>query len=628
MGRFDEGRLADARTLLEERGSASATMLPDEIKASWERCLAAGLDPRRPPQMRVAGTTEVREARGRHDLVLRLATAEMRCLNHQIAGTNYLIAFAAPDGMLLETIADPTFQPLARKSGICAGGIWGERHRGTNALGTVAATGRAIAVHGAEHFFAQFGGLTCTAAPVFGPDAALAGVLDASSDCRSRQTHTQALVSMAVTHIENGLFREHHRASFVLAFHSRAEYLHTSSAALIALDPEGRILGSNAQARFLLQGLPALPGRRFNEVFRTSFPSLVDRAGSQERLLINDAVGSSFVATAENTRRVPMIAMPRAQQARLPRPRFVADDPAVQAALRQVERAAARRLPVLIRGETGTGKDLLARHTHEASGRRGPFVPVNCAALPKTLIESELFGYAEGAFTGARRHGAKGLVEQADGGTLFLDEIGDMPADLQAVLLRLLDDWTVRPVGGERRKEVDVLLVAATNADLKERIEIGQFRCDLLYRLNVAEVRLPRLADRDDFDRIATELLTGIDPAIRIGDDALGMLRSHGWPGNIRELRNVLIRLSLLSDSSSIDRALVAKIVESDGFAAGEPEISASLRSEVRAHIAQVFRQEANNVSRTARRLNVSRNTVYRAVRAERAEVRKPDGCG
>ena len=194
MSLSDEERLSRARTVLERRGAAPEALLPDEISASWRRCLAAGLDPARPPPMRVLDPSSLRGQRERHEFVARLALAEMRSLNHQIAGTNHLIAFAAPDGMLLETLADPTFLPTARSSGIRPGGLWDEGARGTNALGTVATIGKPLTVHGGEHFFRQFAGLTCTAAPVFGPDAALAGILDASSDCRSRQTHTQALV--------------------------------------------------------------------------------------------------------------------------------------------------------------------------------------------------------------------------------------------------------------------------------------------------------------------------------------------------------------------------------------------------------------------------------------------------
>jgi transcriptional regulator of acetoin/glycerol metabolism len=561
--------------------------------------------------MRVADLALLREERERYDVVRRLALAEMHSLFHQIAGTNYLIAFAAPDGMLLETLADRTFLATARRSGICPGGLWGEAVRGTNALGTVAATAKPITVHGGEHFFSEFGGLTCTAAPVFRPDAQLAGILDASSDCHSRQQHTRALVSMAATHIENSLFREHHRTSVVLAFHSRAEYLRTPSAGLIAVSPDGTVVGSNAQARFLLQGLPALAGHRFEELFRTPFSALIERARVQDRLLLKDVVGSAFVASAENIDFPRQVSFSPASRPR--RPRFVAEDLAVAAAVLQVEQAAARRLPILICGATGTGKEGLARHAHAASGRPGAFVPVNCAAIPKSLIASELFGHSEGAFTGARRHGAKGLVEDAHCGTLFLDEIADMALDLQAVLLRLLDDWAVRPVGGDRARQVDVLLVAATNADLEQRVAAGLFRADVLYRLNVVEVRLPSLAERSDFRELVAALLSDCAPGSAITPDALDYLEARPWPGNIRELRNMLARLTLAASNCEIDLTAVTRVLGfADRVGAGA---DASLRASVRARIATIFRQEDCNVSRTARRLGVSRNTVYRAIR-------------
>src|SRR5207244_11185172 len=169
-------------------------------------------------------------------------------------------------------------------------------------------------------------------------------------------------------------------------------------------------------------------------------------------------------------------------------------------------------------------------------GARG-FSPIDSAALPESMIDAERFGYAAGAFTGARRGGAIGLVQQANGGTLFLDEIGDMPVALQAVLLRLLDDWTVRPVGGARTK-VDVFLVSATNATLDRAILEGRFRSDLLYRLNTLEVTLPRLRDRSDFDTIVHHLLRTVDPKLQIASAAIANLAAHPWPGNIRELRN------------------------------------------------------------------------------------------
>ena len=459
-----EDRLSRARIVLERRSGVAEELLPASIAESWGRCLAAGLDPADPPTLQVVDDRTLAEARQRRDLLRRLALGEMENLYHQIAGTNFMIAFAAADGMLLDTIADPSFSATARATSIRPGTLWDELRCGTNALGTVAATGKPIMVHGGEHFFGRYGALTCTAAPVFGADGALAGVLDASSDCRSRQQHTRALVSMAATQIENGLFREHHRTDVLITFHSRAEYLHTLSAGLLAVDPGGMILAANAQARFLLQGLPIARGQHFEVPSRTRYGDLLTAARQDERQRLEDRVGSMFAAKIENLRRARPAALP-AKPA--PQPAFVAADPSVAAALRQLEAAALRKLPILIRGETGTGKEQLARHAHAASGRRGSFVPVNCAALPDTLVEAELFGHAEGAFTGARRGGAPGLVLEADGGTLFLDEIGDMKLSLQSVLLRLLDDWTVRPVGGGKPRRADVLLISATNVALE-----------------------------------------------------------------------------------------------------------------------------------------------------------------
>jgi transcriptional regulator of acetoin/glycerol metabolism len=289
---------------------------------------------------------------------------------------------------------------------------------------------------------------------------------------------------------------------------------------------------------------------------------------------------------------------------------FVAMDPKVMAIVRQVETAAARKMPILIRGETGTGKEQLARHAHLASGRGGAFVPINCAALPESLVEAELFGYADGAFTGARRGGAIGLVKEADGGTLFLDEIGDMPVALQAVLLRLLDDWTVRPIGGARTK-VDVFLVSATNASLDKAIAEGRFRADLLYRLNTLEATLPRLAERSDFSAIVRHLLTAIDPRCEITSATIAGLAERAWPGNIRELRNVLARLTLAATNGVIDEPAAKAAIELQ-----PPKVSSSLHEMQRTRVLAVHADSAGNVSETARRLGVSRNTVYRALHA------------
>ncbi|MET3967794.1 sigma-54-dependent Fis family transcriptional regulator [Bradyrhizobium japonicum] len=618
-------RMDNAWMTLDQRGAPPAELLSADIYDSWMRCISLGLDTLRPPSPEFVSTAVLRQEQQRCSLIRGLALAEMHTLHQQIAGSNFMIAFANANGLLLDIISDSSFSDASNAASIRPGTIWTEAICGTNGLGTAAYLKRAIVVHGGEHFFSRYHNLTCIAAPIFAPDGELAGILDASSDCMSRQAHTQALVAMAATQIENGLFREHHRGNILIAFHSRGEYLHTLSAGLLAVDNEGRILAANRAASVLLHGLPALPGRRFADVFRTKFNAFVDEGRRKERQRLEDEVGSQFVATIENARQFSMmqaISRPRPSTPKDVPTQFVSADPAIASVVQRVGVAAVRKMPILIRGETGTGKEQLARHAHTASGRAGAFVPVNCAALPDSLIEAELFGYAEGAFTGAKKGGAAGLFKEADGGTLFLDEIGDMPVTLQAVLLRFLDDWTVRPVGGTKR-QVDVLLVSATNANLDDSIAKGRFRSDLLFRLNTLEVTLPPLRERSDFAEIARHLIHKIDPLMDLTAGAIDRLAELDWDGNIRELRNVLSRLSLAEPGDLIDETSVESVLAHSG---GERltgkavggGLKANLHEIQRSHVLTAYAETGNNISKTARRLGVSRNTIYRALRGNK----------
>ena len=611
-------RAAQAHGILRQSGTVPSNLLGVDIYESWLRCVALGLDSTRPPSVDWASPKALRSEQEQRVLVRGLALAEMRTLHEQIAGSNFLIAFATPEGLLLDIVADKSFADTPEAKNIRPGTLWSEPLCGTNGIGTAAFLKRSVVVHGSEHYFPSFGSLTCTASPIFAPDGSLAGILDASSDCVSRQSHTAALVCMAATQIENGLFRERHHRDILIAFHNRGEYLHTLTAGLIAVDDSGRILAANQAARILLQGLPTTPGRSFTDIFRTRFSSFVDEGRLRERQRLQDEVGSSFIATIEHPNVSPMlraVVRPRVAAPPVPPTPFISVDPVVARIVRQTEAAAQRKMPILIRGETGTGKEQLARHAHAASGRSGSFVAVNCAALPESLIEAELFGYGEGAFTGARKGGSTGLVKEADGGTLFLDEIGDMPVTLQAVLLRFLDDWTVRPVGGAKR-QVDVLLISATNADLSESIAKGRFRSDLLFRLNTLEVTLPPLAERSDFDAIARHLLETIDPRRTLSPRLVEHLAKCAWPGNIRELRNVLSRLILETDDCVIDYQGGASIAGSQI----EGKRNSTLQGRHRAQVLSTYSETGNNVSETARRLGVSRNTIYRALNDRSAQ--------
>jgi transcriptional regulator of acetoin/glycerol metabolism len=605
-------RATQAHGVLRQSGTVPSNLLAVEIYESWLRCVALGLDSTRPPSIDLASPKVLRSEQEQRVLVRGLALAEMRTLHEQIAGSNFLIAFATPEGLLLDIVADKSFADTPEAKNIRPGSLWSEALCGTNGIGTAAFLKRQVIVHGSEHYFPSFGSLTCAASPIFAPDGSLAGILDASSDCVSRQTHTAALVCMATTQIENGLFRERHHRDILIAFHNRGEYLHTLTAGLIAVDDSGRILAANQAARILLHGLPTTPGRSFTDIFRTRFSSFMDEGRLRERQRLQDEVGSSFIATIEHPNVSAMlraVTKPRVSAPAVTPTPFISIDPVVARIVQQTEAAAQRKMPILITGETGTGKEQLARHAHAASGRSGSFVAVNCAALPESLIEAELFGYSEGAFTGARKGGSAGLVKEADGGTLFLDEIGDMPVTLQAVLLRFLDDWTVRPVGGAKR-QVDVLLISATNADLSESIAKGRFRPDLLFRLNTLEVTLPPLAKRSDFQAIAEHLLATIDARRTLSPRLVDHLTKCGWPGNIRELRNVLSRLTLQTEDSVIDYPEAAVIAGQHT----EEARSGTLQGRHRAQVLSTYAETGNNVSETARRLGVSRNTIYRVL--------------
>jgi transcriptional regulator of acetoin/glycerol metabolism len=638
MNHPQHSTLAHARAVRARGAALPAEGLPAPlILDSWVRCMEAGLDPHAPLQVPVTDGADLARRRDASAVVRRLALAQLETLRQQIAGSNFLLAFADQDGVLLDLLADNRFHMSGSNAGIVAGSCWTEPLAGTNGLGTALATGQAVAVSGLEHYYLKLGEVSCTAAPVRDAHGRVVGALDASSYFESRQRHTQALVQMAATHIENGLLVHQMRSHTVLAIHPRAEFLATLSAGLLALDAQGQVGALNARASQLLAGLDARRGASFESLFGEPFERVLARLQHRREVALRDVYGSSLVASvvaqpplqavrvaglAATTqplrgrtagKAAPRLAdLPPAGSAQPP---LVADDPAVAEAFRLAEAAVAMGVPVLIQGETGCGKELLARHAHATSGRSGAFVAVNCAALPADLFEAELFGYAGGAFTGARREGSAGLIAAADGGTLLLDEVQELPLQLQAALLRFLDDSTVRPVGGTAERRVDVQLLAASNAALDALVAARRFRDDLLFRLNIVRVVLPPLRQRQDFAAAAQAVLSGIDARARLAPDAIDTLRRHAWPGNFRELRAVLTRALLLRPHSPGPRELGAADV-AGLLPAGTPPLAVSaLQRNAGELVRQAFEHNGRSVSRTARVLGVSRTTVYRHLR-------------
>lgn len=589
-----------ARTALEAGRRFPAGVLPAPVAASWERCRTLGLDPRRPPEAEVVPFPEVRRRREAVAAMRRLALAEMQLLHAQIAGSEFMIALGDADGVVLDTISDQAFAGSDAGRDIIPGSRWTEGNRGTNALGLAAIERGPVAIHGREHYFAAHGRLSCMAAPILAPDGSVLGLLDASSANEARQQHTHALVRMAAAQVENGLIYQDFPQATVIAFHPRAEYLETLSAGLMALSPDGEVLSLNRPAVALLAGLPARPGSAFDALFESRFGAALDALLAGGPGGVRDRAGSALAMTC---RQMGAARRPVRAAAPLAAADFVCDHPSLAAAMRQIPRAVGQRMPVLVVGETGTGKELMARHVHAASGRKGPFVAVNCGALPEALFAAEFFGHERGAFTDARE-AAPGLARSAEGGTLFLDEVGETPLPAQAALLRFLDDGEVRAIGASRGTPVDVQIVAATNRDLEAAGT--PFRRDLLYRLNAFTIAMPPLRERTDFAAIVRHLAARFAPDLDLGPGAVDALRARDWPGNIRELRSVLQRAQVAGGLAPAGPA-------AEAAADACPECRDSpLAADRCRRIREACRDAAGNVSAAARRLGLSRTTVYR----------------
>ena len=622
MNLGSERQLAHAR-VLRARGSALPPdgMPAGEILDSWARCLEAGLDFAGATPLHVVEAHELARRRERAAVVRRLAQAELETLSQQIAGSNFLLAFADPDGIILDLFADNRFQMSGSGAGIVVGSDWSEGVCGTNGTGTALLSGRSASVSGLEHYFLGLGDISCSATPVRDAQGEIVGVLDASSYFESRQHHTQALVQMAATQMENGLLAHQMRDHLVLAIHPRAEFLGTLSAGLLAFDGDGRMLAHNARSRTILQGL-ALSGTTFEELFGEPMELVMARLHRGADMRLRDVLGSALVArcVARPTPRRPAAATPPARPRRAAATVLATEadvvlrDPEAVAAFELAEAAVRLGAPVLIAGETGTGKEVLARHAHRASGRSGPFVAVNCGALPDELFESELFGHVGGAFTGARREGSAGLIASADGGTLLLDEVGEMPLTLQSALLRFLDDGLVRQVGGTASRKVDVQLLAATNRDLADDVAARRFRPDLFYRLSTVCVTLPPLRRRRDFSDSAIAMLRRIDPRAAIADAAIDRLQAHAWPGNFRELRSILTRALLACNGRPIALADVERLLPP-----AQRTAASALQQAAAETIRREFERTGHSVSQTSRNLGISRTTVYRHLAPARA---------
>ena len=643
-------RLQQARQLFFAQGTPPEGLLDPLIIRSWERCRRFGLgenstSPGLQPMDRVALKTE--QERNRY--LLQQSRPIMEHVFEQIRDSGSMVILADANGLLLETVGDADFVGRADRVALSAGASWDENLRGTNAIGTALSEEMPVAVLGSEHFLEYNGFLTCCASPIFGPDGRLIGVLDISGDYRSHQRHTLGLARLSSAIVEKRLFEAAHGRDILVCFHSRADYLGSPKEGMAAVSPDGQVLAINRNGTELLGIRPVDAVRRdFSMVFESNLSTLVDRLRHHPQASGEIHVNGKAIHVQLRGQLPPLAVagrvfdeVPAARPARRPEagstPRLTLDtlntgDARLQAVIDRTRRLLGRDIPILIQGESGAGKEMLAKAFHNSGPRRdAPFVALNCASIPESLIESELFGYQGGAFTGARKEGAPGKIQQAHGGTLFLDEIGDMPLNLQARLLRVLQERCVTPLGSTRTVQVDISLVCATHRKLREEVARGHFREDLYYRLNGMSVTLPALRERTDIRALVAKLAAAETAsrgaAVQFSAGALLAIEGYGWPGNIRQLFNVIrVAIALLDDDETLitethlpeelfEAPLAAPAVATPAFdpwAAAPLEGQNSLDAISRQAAQRAVEAAGGNISSAARQLGISRNTLYR----------------
>ena len=600
-----------ARELFFHQGRDPAAWVAEPIARSWQRSqhlpwqrhelepiIQGDLDERREQAMRL----------------LACAQPELDGLSEHAAGNGCVVILTDASGLILHEIGSTDFLPKAERIALKPGVEWSEGLRGTNAIGTALVERNAVMVLGGEHYLAKYAQLGCAAAPILDGRGEVAGVLDISGDTVRVNQHALGLVRMAAQQVEHRMLLSGAQGH-VLRFHARPTLIGTPREGLVVIT-DGRIAAANRLALEMMGAdWAALLDRDVQSLLGRDWGRLEHRRG-----LLTLPGGRQIAGVVERLGpQVHTATRRRTADAQDATPTTDAVAPLLAKATRVLDQG----VPVLVTGETGSGKDVFARRLHAASRRRaGPFVALDCASLPENLIEAELFGYEEGAYTGARKRGSPGRIREADGGILFLDEIGEMPIGLQSRLLRVLEERVVVPLGGGRGVPVDIDIVCATHQSLEKMVQAGRFRADLMYRLAGFTASLPPLRERADRRELIARLfdeLGGVARRLRLQGDTLDALVAHAWPGNVRELRSVLKSVIALAEEGDdvAPAELPASVLRAQAPAAppvlrSEEPASESLRDTTRHAIAQALEACGQDVAQAARMLGVHRSTVYR----------------
>ncbi|EGR0291166.1 sigma-54-dependent Fis family transcriptional regulator [Vibrio parahaemolyticus] len=570
------------------------------LSTSWIRSEQAGLKQRRRPEdIRVTPAT-LQDRRHQLNFLLETVTQfALPLFNQLFAHSDSRLILTDADGVIIGSWGQPKFREKLTEIALSSGACWQEKVKGTNAIGTAIIEAKPVSVIGDQHFIQHHRFISCSANPIFDHLGHLIGILDITSEQKKHDFSTQVLVQNMVQQVENQLLNLIPQGHIRVDLACEKGLLNSGWQGIIIANEDGQILAHNQVASQLLAQQNVI-GQSLDDIL--SIQSADHPFVFKTKPLTDKKVKSRSV-TASNDLHY--------------------GDSTVEHCWQQANRVIDKDISLLILGETGVGKNEFVKALHKNSQRKtGPLVSVNCGALPKDLVESELFGYVAGAFTGANSKGYQGKIRQAHKGILFLDEIADLPLDAQSRLLHVLQDKTVLPVGSNQSVQVDTQIIAATHKDLDSLVREGLFRQDLYYRLNGLIIELPRFEERDDKQQLIENIhRRHAESKQQLCPHLLSLMLSYSWPGNLRELDS-LIKVSALMaqgeetlELAHVPTHLSKKLSQAQDIAtAAEPTLK--LRATVEDKLLKTYQANQGNISKTSRMLGVSRNTIYRKLKS------------
>ena len=602
------------------------------IQNSWDRCRDLGLSPSGKPVDAVTSDIDLSIIQEKNQRIRQFVLPELQLLYNQIAGTNFMVAYADTSGIVLDAYLDEEFKRSDAGKAVIPGSIWTEDNRGTNALGLALHSGKPQIVAGKDHFFRKLGNLSCFAAPIYGQNDEILGVIDATSDAASRQEHTLALVKLASKNVENRLFIEQFSDSLILVFHARHEYLSTTSAALLAVDEHGFIDGANINAKIMLNGLNLYNKQHFGDIFSVPFSAVINRLNSDQIIRIQDAMGSAvFMSMKDNTtKKIVNLSIgtnllktenhdtQKLQKSKKPiKPNYIMEDPILKRHILNAENALNHGLAVFIEGKRGTGKNSTVAELNRRFSKNKPYLEIDCSQLTLNNYENILFGSSGkiGYFENDVNSHPAGKFTQAIGKIISFKNIELLPTIVQNAITEVIEAHQ-EPDANNKFIPVNGFLFTSKEAmqDLQLNPDISDA---FLESLIGAQIQLPILEDRTDFDKIVFEILRQISPDHTLSKTAMDSLKARSWPGNIRQLRKVLRVLIANTEGQVIRNAVIQTDQNLSGSEITPCECcsQSSVRKESCLLVKKTWLETGKNVSLVARRLGLSRTTVYKHIK-------------